>query len=166
MGIFYYKLRNINTYLKNLNRVSFVAFLTLVLFFIALCFNYFIGFIKDKDIVLVIFPSKENNFGVQLISTVLLAPVIETFLCQALPYFLLNKVQFFHQRNCIILFTSALFFGILHFYSVFYIIYGFVLGLVLMFGYMIRIKNDKKAFLLIVICHTFLNLGILIINLN
>ena len=70
-----------------------------------------------------------------------------------------------NERSYLILLASALFFGLLHFYSFLYIVYAFILGLVLSFGYMVRIKNDKNAFLLIAICHSLLNLGILIKNL-
>ena len=68
------------------------------------------------------------------------------------------------ERNYLVLLASALFFGLMHFYSLFYIIYGFILGLILMYGYMIRIKTDRKTFFLIAVCHSLLNLGIFIKN--
>jgi hypothetical protein len=38
------------------------------------------------------------------------------------------------------------------------------MGVVLMYGYMIKIKSDKKTFILIAICHGLLNLGFSILD--
>jgi uncharacterized protein len=158
-------LHKINNRLKNLNRITFVVILTSTLYIVAFSFNFAFGFIKEKDIIWFDFPSKEKNSVLFFFTSIILAPIFETFLNQSLPYKLLNKVRYLNERSYLILLASALFFGLLHLYSLFYIIYAFLLGLVLMFGYMTRINTDKKTFLLIAICHSLLNLGILIENL-
>jgi membrane protease YdiL (CAAX protease family) len=63
-----------------------------------------------------------------------------------------------------LLLASALLFGVSHFYSLFYMIYAFLMGLTLMYGYMVRVKSDQNAFWLIVIAHSMFNLGIFIKN--
>ena len=89
--------------------------------------------------------------------SVVVAPFLETSLNQYLPYYLLNKVRYLKERSYLILLISALIFGSMHFNSLFYIFYGFICGLVLMYGYMVRIKTDKKTYYLIVICHALVN---------
>ena len=158
-------LQNINANFKRLNRLTFVIILTSALYVIAISFNFVFGLIKEKDIFLFDFSSKEKNIGLLFFSPVILAPIFETFLNQFLPYYLLNKIKYFNERSYLIILVSAIFFGLLHFYSVFFIIYAFLLGLVLMYGYMIKIRTDKKTFYLIAICHSLLNLGIFIKNL-
>jgi uncharacterized protein len=165
MGNIVLRLQNISTQFKSLNRITFILILTSALYILAICFNLFFGLIKGKDIILIGFPSKEKNIALLLFSSIILAPIFETILGQSLPYYLLNKIKYLNERSYLILLISALFFGLIHFYSLFYILYGFLLGLVLMYGYMIRIRSDKKTYFLIVICHSLLNLGILMKNL-
>jgi hypothetical protein len=160
-----YKIQEINTRLQNFSRVTFIIILTSLLWIVALCLNFIFSYIKAKDIVWIDLSSKEKGIGLLFISPIILAPIIETFIGQSLPYYVLNKVKYFNERSYLILLTSALFFGFIHFYSLFYVLYAFIIGLVLMYGYMVRIKGDKNAFLLIAICHSLLNLGIFIKNL-
>jgi hypothetical protein len=164
MGSIIYKIRKTNKRLKSLSRIPFIIILTSVLYLVAFFLNYVIGFIKEKDFVLMGFSSGEKSIVIYIFSSMILAPVVETFLGQSFPYYLLNKIKYFNERSYLILLTSALFFGLLHFYSLFYIFYAFVLGLIFMYAYMIRIKTDRKTFYLIAISHFLLNLGILIKN--
>ncbi len=164
MGSIIYKIRKTNKRLKSLSRILFIIVLTSALYLVAFFLNYVIGFIKEKDFVLMDFSNGEKRIIIYVFSSVILAPVVETFLGQSLPYYLLNKIKYFNERSYLILFTSALFFGLLHFYSLFYIFYAFVLGLIFMYGYMIRIKTDRKTFYLIAVSHSLLNLGIFIKN--
>ena len=165
MGNMKSKLHIINTSIKNSNRIVFIIFLTSALYILAYSFFSIYEFIKEKDIILFEFSSKEKSTIFLFFTSVIFAPIFETFFNQFLPYYLLNKVKYLHDRNYLILLASALFFGLLHFYSVFHILYAFLLGLVLMYGYMIRIKTDKQTFYLIALGHSFLNLGVFIKNL-
>lgn len=160
-----YNFQKINTWLKNINRITFIIILTAAVYIVAFCFNFVLRFIKEKDIILFDFPGKDKSIIFILFSSIVLAPILETLLNQSLPYYILNKIKYFKERSYLILLASALFFGLLHFYSLFYIFYAFLLGLLFMYGYMIRIKTDKKTFYLIAISHFLVNLGIFIRNL-
>jgi len=161
MSNFKFDMQLINSNFKNINRITFILVLTFLMFLILLVFNLTLNFIEFKDIEW--FDSrilKNHSIIYRFLCGVLLVPIIETFLYQFLPYSLLNKVYFFKNRNYLILLISALIFGASHCYSLFYTIYGFFQGIVLMFGYMIRIKSDNKTFYVIALCHSLLNLGI------
>lgn len=164
MSILLSKVQKINKYLKNLNRTTFIIIITFILFFVVFCFNYTFGFVKQYDVIFFNFQNDEKDITLLFITTIILAPIFETFFGQSLPYYLLRKVKYLKERSYLVLISSSLFFGIMHFYSLFYIIYAFFLGLIFMYGYMVRIKNDERAFLNIAICHALLNLGILIKN--
>lgn len=159
------RLHIITIYLRKLKGITFVFIITSLLYFVSLSFNIVLGFIKQKDLIFIDYQSKENSIVFIFIAPIILAPILETFLGQSLPYYLLKKINYMKERSYLILIASALLFGLLHFYSLFYIIYAFFLGLILSYGYMVRIKNDKNAFLLIAICHSILNFGIFIRNL-
>jgi hypothetical protein len=165
MEIIKARLQKITTYLSRLKGITFVFIITSLLYFVSISCNIVLGFIKQKDLIFLNFQSKENSIVFIFIAPVILAPIIETFLGQSLPYYLLKKLSYMNGRNYLVIIASALFFGLLHFYSVFYIIYAFILGLVLSYGYAVRIRSDKNAFLLIAVCHALLNAGILIRNL-
>jgi uncharacterized protein len=73
-------------------------------------------------------------------------------------------MKFFRERSFLILLLSALVFGLLHTYSLFYIIYGFLAGIILMYGYMVRMKTDRNTFYLIATTHALVNLGAFIVT--
>ena len=159
------RLQRITICLNKLRGITFVLVITSLLYIVSFSSNMVLGFIKQKDLIFIDFHDNEKSIVLIYIVPLLFAPIFETILGQSLPYFLLKKVRFMNERSCLILVASALFFGLLHFYSLFYMIYAFLIGLVLMYGYMVRIYNNKNAFLLIAICHSILNLGIIIKNL-
>jgi uncharacterized protein len=154
----------INTRLRSINRVAFILILITTLLLVKHLFNFIYGFIEGSDIIWSPFPREEEKVVLFFI-TVIAAPLFETWFCQSLPYSLLNKVNYFKERVYLILLISAFFFGVNHFYSLFYMIYGFLMGLVFMYGYMVRIKTDNKTFYLIAITHSLVNLITFIKNL-
>ncbi|MEI6050456.1 MAG: CPBP family glutamic-type intramembrane protease [Bacteroidota bacterium] len=159
------KFKKTNESLRSSNRVTFVVIITSLLYLVLFSFHFVLGLIREKDIVWFDFPGKDEGVILIFIQTLIFAPLFETLLNQTLPYYLLNKVKYLNERSYLILLSSALFFGLEHFYSLFYILYGFLMGLVFMYGYMVRIKSDKKTFYLIAICHFLVNLGLFIRNL-
>ena len=158
------RLLRIQLNLKLAHGIPYVVIITSALYLVELFFFLVYGIIKEKDIILLDFPGKEKDL-VYLLFAVIIAPLFETWFNQVLPYKLLNKIKYLKERSYLILLISALFFGLLHFYSLFYIFYGFLMGLVLMYGYMIRIETDKNTFYLIAVSHSLLNLGVFVINL-
>lgn len=165
MDYFIAKLHKLNASLKKTNRITFVLVVTMVSFIVGFILSRVFGYFRESDITLLNFPDQEESMVMLFFSTVILTPLIETFLNQFLPYHLLKKIKYLSERNYLILLISALFFGILHMYSLFYIIFGFLLGIVFMYGYMVRIKSDNKTFYLIAVTHSLFNLGVFIIKL-
>jgi hypothetical protein len=158
-------LQKVNVFLKEANRPTFVLVLTSALILTAFLFSIAYNIIEKIDIVWYDFPSEEKDLVFLFVAGIIVAPILETWLCQTLPYTLLNKVKFLKERSYLILLISAVFFGLNHFYSLFYMIYGFLVGLIFMYGYMIRIKTDNKTYYLIVISHLLVNLVATIRNL-
>ncbi|WP_394365984.1 CPBP family glutamic-type intramembrane protease [Porphyromonas levii] len=76
---------------------------------------------------------------------ILITPLIETALFQALPYYLLSKIDFFRKRMWLIIMTTGLVFALLHFYSMVYVIFAFFPGILLVFGYHLRQGNHPLA---------------------
>lgn len=161
MGIAWHYLQIINSKLRNANYFVFIISLTSLFLLTSLGTNFLLSLIENKNIIWFDPPSPKNyNIVLLVIEGVFIVPIIETFVFQTLQYYYLNKVNFLKTKGYLILIISALFFGVSHCYDLFYIIYGFVMGLVLMYGYMVRIKTDKYTFYLIAVSHGLFNLGV------
>ena len=89
------------------------------------------------------------------IVVILIAPLIETVLCQALPYRLLSKIEFFRKRIWLITVTTGLVFALLHCYSIVYVIFAFVPGVLLVFGY--HLRQGNHPFVSIYMVHLLIN---------
>ncbi|MDN4752930.1 CPBP family glutamic-type intramembrane protease [Porphyromonadaceae bacterium W3.11] len=86
---------------------------------------------------------------------ILIAPLVETALFQALPYYLLSKIEFFRKRIWLIIIVSGLVFASLHFYSIIYVVFAFFPGILLATGYHLRQGNHPFASIFAV--HLFIN---------
>ena len=151
----------INSKFRNSNHLVFIILLTLLLLLTSSIFSFILSLIESKNIIWFEPPSPKNhNIFLLIIEGVFIVPIIETFVFQTVPYHFLNKVNFLKTKPFLILIISALFFGLQHCYDLLYIIYGISGGLVLMYGYMVRIKTDKNTFYLIAITHGLFNLGV------
>jgi len=103
-------------------------------------------------------PASIRDSGIvgRLIWGSIIGPVLETALLQALPINLLRGK--FKLSWPVVLFASAGLFGASHWYSAAYIIFAFLVGLVLAYGYAVR-QNARggRPFLLITVVHGLRN---------
>lgn len=91
-------------------------------------------------------------------AAVFLAPVLETLMNQVFVYWLLSKIAYFRSRPWLIVFISAVLFGMMHWYNLGYIIFAFTLGLLFMCIYMYYLPNYSKAFWSTALIHFARNL--------
>ncbi len=96
------------------------------------------------------------SFGGMIILAVIIAPVIETALFQALPYLLFTKIPYIRLKPVWIVLISAVLFGLWHTYSIHYMIYTFIGGAAYMYLYIVRYK--RGAYLTVVAIHSLANL--------
>ena len=86
---------------------------------------------------------------------VIFAPITETLLFQMLPWFALKRIHTVKRHRIIAVVISGLVFGLLHTYSVMYMISASFIGMIMMWGYIVRLR--KNAFWNIVLFHAFWN---------
>lgn len=99
----------------------------------------------------------ERSLFESIVIAVIVAPLVETAIFQLLIYRLLRRIRFFKEKQIFIILVSALFFSLVHSYSLLNIFAAFLSGLVWMTAYLERIKKDRYAFLLIAIAHALYN---------
>jgi hypothetical protein len=101
------------------------------------------------------FTQNESRLFIFVVSCVI-APLLETYLFQVLPYTLLNKVGV--RNNYLLLFLSPIVFGLYHNYNPLYQVGTFVSGLILNYSYIFYKLNFKHAFFIIALLHSAYNL--------
>jgi len=109
--------------------------------------------ISDKIVASQNMPS---NIWLKYLLVVLAAPILETFLYQALPFYFLSLFQFFRRNVWIIILVSSIGFGLAHNFSTQYSIHTTFVGFIFISTYIIRTKK-KDPFLSTYILHAVFN---------
>jgi hypothetical protein len=91
-------------------------------------------------------------------------PIFETFIFQHGFISILSKNSFFKEKKYMLIFLSALIFGLFHWYSILRVVSTFLVGIVFAYTY-IDLKEDKKHPILYVsLLHAFHNIVVFIID--
>lgn len=98
----------------------------------------------------------------QILEAVVLGPLLETLSCQHWMYLLLSLNGWFNRHKVAIILLGALIFGILHFFSISYIIYTFFMGLLFMSAYILRL--NKNPYWTVAVIHALTNLFAILID--
>lgn len=139
--------------------VSILLLFILFLVFYVIWTPVYYYFLEKYDIIFSPTPNETImtvGLGRQLLEVVILAPLIETLIFQKWFYNLFSLIGWLNRYKNFIILISAVAFGLIHFYSLSYIIYNFFIGALLMFTYIIKI--NKKAYWIVVILHSLMNL--------
>ena len=149
-------MKKLNNHIKNIAHKTanlplywFIPLILLLSYILVLPFAFF-----DDGVVN---PISEKSISYRIVVGCLLGPVLETLLHQALPIYLFTKKWIKNRKLAI--FISALFFGLMHSYSLHYILWTFVGGLLLAWAYLIYYEKYgfEKAFWAITIVHALRN---------
>jgi uncharacterized protein len=163
MRSLFLNIKILNSWFENCGRITYTIIIVFSLTLITIIFHLLFDIINIQDIYFTKYPDGKESPIIYFVSSVILAPILETFLFQSLPYKFFKKIKNGGNETALLLISASLF-GLYHFYSLFYMLYTFLMGLALMYGYLKRVESDKCAFWLIVISHSIFNLGIFIKN--
>lgn len=148
---------------KLLQANSFIFVIVLSLFFILIalilnsCLNLLELYgISDFNIMPKPALSNVNNLYFYL-KAIVLAPIFETFFFQALPVKLFRKITFYENYRFLFVIMVALFFSIIHFYSIFYMFYAFCMGLLFLSMYIQRLKYKLNINFEFIVVHAIVN---------
>jgi len=87
----------------------------------------------------------------------IIAPLFETFINQYVPFKLFQNYDWLKNKYGLYILSSALVFGLMHWYSIQYIIFAFSVGLVLGYSYFFYSKTPIKAFWSTTLLHSLRN---------
>lgn len=155
----------LHNYLKNLSTIKFIVIIVLFtyLIFIPLIPLFYLG---EKYIGQMGGPKsiEKDSLFTTIIVTSIVVPILETLIYQYGIIEILNSIKYFKGKNVIIAIISALLFGISHNYSLLYIFFGFSIGLVLAYSYIVYKQKDFSAFWVVVWIHCIRNFIATLLN--
>ena len=145
----------LSLYKKTTDKICKLPFISFVLVILFLSYVIVLPFAFFDDGV--VHPINEKHIVVKIFAGCFLAPILETLLHQSLPIYIFTK-KWIKKRN-IAIFLSALSFGVLHFYSLLYILTTFMVGLLFAWAYLIYYERHsfEKAFWAITLVHALRN---------
>lgn len=139
--------------------VSIACFFALFLVFYIIWTHIYYYFFIKYDSVFAPTPNETImtlELRRKIVEVVVLAPLIETLIFQKWFYKLFSYIDWFNQYKILIILLSAVVFGLIHFYSLSYIIYNFFVGAFFMFVYIIKIGN--RPYWTVAVLHGLMNL--------
>jgi hypothetical protein len=151
--------------IKKLGQQNFFVFV-LILFILAnivvIFFAFVLAVLNDFFSFSVHVRKEEMDLILRIASSCIVAPVIETLLCQNLLIHILKQLS---NRKTLQLLVASAIFGLLHFSNIFIVINAFLMGLVFNFGFIIYKENKglKQATYAIITIHCLRNVLAIII---
>ena len=98
------------------------------------------------------------------IGAVTFGPIIESYLSCVFPIGIMLKFRFFEKRIPLVIFISSFGFSLAHLHiGLNVVLYGFLMGIILAYTYIIYLKKIKRPVIIITIIHSAANLISMII---
>lgn len=92
---------------------------------------------------------------ITILDAMIIGPIIETLVFQKFLYFIATLFNWFRNDKCRIIILGTLTFGLIHFFTLMYIITTMITGFFFMYLYVI--KRHKNAYWSVVILHSMIN---------
>jgi membrane protease YdiL (CAAX protease family) len=120
-----------------------------------LCWFVHYKIFAGHDIIFTEIPDYTEISIILVLQVTVLGPLIETLLCQKGIYFLLSQSKWLRKHKFYIVLIGGVLFGLLHFFSLSYIIVTMIMGIFFMYAYVI--KRHKGGYWIVVLLHAFVN---------
>jgi hypothetical protein len=95
---------------------------------------------------------------------IIFAPLIETFFFQFVLFKILDNIKYLNGRLIFKIIIASLLFGLIHYYSIYYIILSFLTGITLNYIYTLPVKKSISNFAIVCIIHSLYNLLTFLVN--
>jgi uncharacterized protein len=152
-------------YIKNSPPMVF-CFFFLMLTFLVTIFSIPIAFFKDSLPDISYRPNEpsfdfKNNPILDFLMVIVIAPLLETLLNQYLVIEILSTIKYFKKRKLLVVMLSAFIFGVVHSYSISYMINMFFVGYILAIAFLLKMKQGY-AFGYVTFIHAIRNFVVFI----
>jgi membrane protease YdiL (CAAX protease family) len=158
-------MQRINSFILNLPFLSSLLVLTAILLVIRIFCRFIFEYcLEGYDIIFFETPQEQLStqpFYLAVLQVSIIGPIIETFIFQGIIYHVLVMFNCFAKNKWGILIIGSLLFGMVHFFSLSYIIVMSITGAFFMYSYIIR--YGKHAYWTTVCLHSLINLYALLL---
>ncbi|MFW0716117.1 lysostaphin resistance A-like protein [Pedobacter sp. N23S346] len=142
------------------NPIVFIIIFSFFLLIVSFLYDYFTEVIGLKYGINAVQNNEvhDRTLTYKLILACFIAPILETYFFQSVPYHILKEKKF---ENWKIILCSAILFGLLHFSNLAYLLFGFFSGIVLIVAYIYWEGTRLSKVIIVCIIHVFHNILVL-----
>lgn len=145
--------------MKN-NYLFYLFFFTIIGWGLSECSEFLVDYLSGKAIASEN-PITESNLTAQIFLGIILSPIVETYIFQHLILGNSRKVFDTYPQNYVFpIFLSAIAFAVMHLFSIYYLLDGFLIGSYFAFIYLFvldKFDSKFKAFVVVWLVHLVLN---------
>ena len=149
-------IKKINDKMYNLSKAKFIV--TIVIFNFIITFMFMPIRILYETYVGSIGGPSYPNFKTLFISSIIIAPILETLISQMGIIKLFSLSKKIKNNKLLLILISAIFFGLGHNYSILYIIFAFMAGILLAYSFVVYEDKENSGFWVTAIIHSLMNL--------
>lgn len=149
--------RLVHEYFMQLSAIKFIVYISILTYLVVIPYIAIISIFTD-DIGSPEVQNSGNIFEVLFLSLVF-APIVETFLYQTIVIQGLRIFTWFRSRPIIIAIISAALFGASHSYSIYYMFFAFLIGLLLAYSYLMYLYRKQSSFWVTTAIHFIRNIA-------
>ncbi len=137
-------------YLKQIKPLYFICIGVCAILIVSIIFGLIFPGNSIKNTIL------NNNKYIVFISAVLFAPLLETIIFQAGPFYIVNRYVKLKKKRYIFIFVTPILF--IHHYSIVYAVITYLVGIILAFMYYVSHYRKENSIILIALIHFINNL--------
>lgn len=150
-------LNKTDNFLKGLSTFKFVIAITLSTFLCSIMLSLLVD-LFNIEIVETTLNTAQDPLISQFLIVVIIGPLIETFIFQYENIKILRRINVLKNNDLTVILISALIFGLMHFYSLSYIIHATLLGILLSYSFVVYESKKVSPFWVVCIIHSLRNL--------
>ncbi|QXM05140.1 CPBP family intramembrane glutamic endopeptidase [Crassaminicella indica] len=151
-------LKTCNDFLYNMKTPKYVVFMA--------CVGYASSIILLNIIYLIMGINFSQDGGPtyinvldEILFAIILSPIIETLVFQTFVFTVMKEMRWFKSKEFLIMLFSAVCFSGMHMiYNAYYAMSAFIIGLILAYSFSIYSKKGKKASVVVILIHSFINM--------
>lgn len=132
-------IKTIHKFFWDLRPVSFILVMSILTFLVTIPFTLLLPELQSH-------PSNNESIYLQILSVIIIAPLLETLIFQVFLFWILRFIPWIRKYDILIILISSVIFGLNHPFGITYIICTAVIGICYNYAYWIYYKKNEKAY--------------------
>ncbi|PFZ83457.1 CPBP family glutamic-type intramembrane protease [Bacillus wiedmannii] len=133
-------IKNIHEFLWKLKTLQFILTMTILSFLITIPFTLLLPPLQNH-------PSNEDSIFIQILSVLIIAPLIETLIFQKFLFWIMQMIPWIRKYDILVITIPAIIFGLNHQFGITYIICTTIVGMLYNYAYWIYQKKNTENYI-------------------